>query len=480
MFWQEGDEVDVEGLRARFEAQQEAGALGYYSEAEVEQLLELYLEEEQWSRARQVLEHARYLYPDSGRLPLWQSRLLYEGGRHWEAYVQAMEAFKRIQLSPEVYEYLIEVCLQVDRVDTAMQVWEAWWEEVPQPDMRGWGAGFFAEALLQRQAWPEAIAVLWQGWQSAPQKALYFIVRLVKAYRRSGCIAEGIYTFQRYLWEEPLEVSLWIGIAQLYLHKHAYAQAAQALRQAEALLQATETEDPAVWGALYRLWARWHQAHGHTLEAFRAWLQARHFQPNHPHTLRALLAYYQAQGEYDAAEPYLRKLAQNWVHIPLVRKEIADFRWQQGHIEEALLYYRTLTGKNGYASHAIIRLLIGYFWQKKAKSLYKLLRYIGRRFVGQKKVWLAWIQEAYSMQALPLALLLSEEALRLHKEKLPAEFYYLRAAVALRLGDLQKAAHALESALLMKPEKVSLFYSAFSEEKPVPLVIRHLLARYVR
>jgi len=84
------------------------------------------------------------------------------------------------------------------------------------------------------------------------------------------------------------------------------------------------------------------------------------------------------------------------------------------------------------------------------------------------------------MQALPLALLLSEEALRLHKEKLPAEFYYLRAAVALRLGDLQKAAHALESALLMKPEKVSLFYSAFSEEKPVPLVIRHLLARYVR
>ncbi|MCX7606287.1 MAG: hypothetical protein N2170_03340 [Bacteroidia bacterium] len=480
MFWHEEDGVDVEGLRQQFERQQREGKPGYYSQAELEHLLEWYLEHRRTDRARQVVDHAAYLYPWCSRVSFWRSRVAYEEGRFLEAYVHGMVAFREMEPSHELYEYLLEVCMAANRSEAAVRVLEAWWEQASTLDERSRAAAFLAEEYIARGQWRRAIPFLWRGWAVDERERLYFPFRLASAYRHAQLVEQGLYVFEERLWEQPMNVGLWLGLARLYLYKHAYVQAGQALHQVELLLQVREEEASAYWGALYRLWGMWYELHGKEAEAFRAWLQARHYQPHHIQVLSRLISYYQRWGEVEAAEPYLRRLYERAAHLPMARRQIADFLWAAGRAEESLVYYRSLLGRPSHRTFALGRLFSGYFRLRKARVLRRLLRYASLHFRDEPEAWLHWIREAYHAKQIGLAYLLAEHGLRIHQGRLSPSFYYWHAAVALRQGYVKRALYSLEQALIALPQGVSLFHELVGEGTPLPHSVDFLLKRYVK
>lgn len=478
MFWQDEDGVDVEGLRRQFEREQREGIQGYYSQAELEQLLEWYLARQQYKEAQQVIGHAAYLYPTSQRLLIWKSRLAYEKGHYTEAYVHGMAAFHSIEMSSELYEHLVETCMAAEHVEAAMQVLDAWWEEAPSNQERSRSAAFLAEELIGRGRLVEAIPLLWRGWEVDPENRLYFPFRLVTVYRQAGLLAEGIHAFQAYLWQYPEEVGLWLGLARLYIDKCAYAQAAQALKQAEQLLAAEEIERNTHWGSLYRLWARYYEEQKQEAAAFRAWLQAREYTPYHPQVLTRLLAYYQRWEEWDAAEAYVHRLQEKAPHFPSVRWQIAEYLWTRDRIEEALPYYQTLLSLQGYFSQATAKLLMGYFRLRRFRPLWRLLRKLVQRHRADFVQWQYWIKESFRAGHFVLAYLLTKYVLRIHRYKVPSSLYYWHAALALRHGQLTPALHSLEQALLSCPTGVGLFYQLTQDQLPFSPPIQYLLSQY--
>ncbi|GIV25814.1 MAG: hypothetical protein KatS3mg026_1506 [Bacteroidia bacterium] len=174
MFSHEEDGIDVEGLRQQFEAERAAGRLGYFSLAELEHLLEWYLFHRLYPQAYEVIQHAASLYQDAPEVPFWRSRVAFERERYAEAYLHAMAALEKILLTAEVYNHFIEVCMAAERVDSALYVFDLWWEEAPTPAEKARAAAFLAEELLVRKQAEEAIPILWQGLGGLPRSAPVF------------------------------------------------------------------------------------------------------------------------------------------------------------------------------------------------------------------------------------------------------------------------------------------------------------------
>lgn len=254
MFWHDEDEVDIEGLRERYESESRMGKLGYYSQGELKELFDWYMESSDFSAARSVIEHATYLYPDWIQPRWWRSLIAYEEGRHLEAYVQGLQAFEQMPLSAEVYEHLVEVSVAIGRLDVASWIFELWWDEAQTNREKSWGAQLLAETLLFHQNPASAIPFLWKAWRFASLKRQLVITRyLALAYRQIGQLEAGLHAFYKEIWEYPSAPSLWLGLARLYLDKLAYSQTLQALREAQHLLESQEITSPTLHAELHIL-----------------------------------------------------------------------------------------------------------------------------------------------------------------------------------------------------------------------------------
>jgi len=478
MFPPEEDGIDVEGLRQQFEAERAAGSLGYFSLAELEHLLGWYLGRRLYPQAYEVIEHTASLYPDAPEVPFWRSRVAFERERYAEAYLHAMAALEKIPLTAEVYNHLIEVCMVVERVDSALHLFALWWEEAPTTAEKARAAAFLTEELLARGYTEVAIPLLWQGWTVYPARRLYFVARLAKAYQQSQRVAEGLQAFFARLWEQASDFSLWLGLARLYLAKHSYAQVVQALEQARLLLEATENDSDTAWGTLYRLWAQYYEALGQPFEAYRAWLQAREHLPYHPEVLLRLVAYYHQNGQWEAAEPYLQRLYQKAHYLAGTRWHLARHLHHTGHYQEASLYYRTLLRHPHYGPEAAYHLLRLYLETQQLDRLKKHLDSLLNRYGEAPALWLSWARRAYQDKLERLAYLLLEN-LRRKKGGFPtASLYYWHAALALNRGHLEQAAHSLEQALLLAPDQARLFTELTQGQTSLPLPLSWLLRQY--
>lgn len=478
MFSHEEDGIDVEGLRQQFEAERAAGRLGYFSLAELEHLLEWYLFHRLYPQAYEVIQHAASLYQDAPEVPFWRSRVAFERERYAEAYLHAMAALEKILLTAEVYNHFIEVCMAAERVDSALYVFDLWWEEAPTPAEKARAAAFLAEELLVRKQAEEAIPILWQGWAVYPARRLYFAAQLAKAYQQSQRESEGLQAFFARLWDHPSDVSLWLGLARLYLVKGSYAQGVQALEQARLLLEATENDSDTAWGTLYRLWAQYYEAIGQPFQAYRAWLQAREHLPYHPQVLGRLVAYYQENGLWEAAEPYLQRLHQKAPHWAQTRWHLARHLHHTGQYKDASSYYQTLLHHPQYGPEATYHLLRLYLETHRVDRLKKLLDKLLSRYGKTPTPWLYWVKRAYQEKLEGLAYLLLESLLRKKKKLDTASLYYWHAALALSRGQVEGAAHSLEQALLLAPAEATLFTELTQKLGSLPLPISWLLRQY--
>lgn len=478
MFWYEEDEIDVEGLRQRFEGEWQAGRLTYYSQSELKELFEWYMEESRFSAARLLIDHASYLYPDWEQVKWWRSRIAYEEERYLEAYVQGMEAFERMPLTPEVYEHLIEVSLAAGRGEAAEWLFELWWEETESGAARSWGARLLAEGYLFRGEWEKAIPYLWKGWSVAsPPRQMTFIQYLVGAYRRSEKLHEGLHAFSQQLWESPLEPTLWLGLARLFLSKFAYNQAAQALHQAASLLESTEEPEDRWMGELHILWALWHEAQGHREEAFRSWLWARHYLPRKAIILSHLVLHYQRLGDLQSARRYVESLYKYGLHSPRIRRQIADFHWEEGSYVRAIFQYRTLIKHEKHRIHALGRLMVSLIKVREFSRLRGVLRYAMRHMARTPQAWLEWVEMAFAAGEHAFALHLLERAFRLKGLVLPAAAFYWHAALLVYQRQYDAALVSLELALLTDSTQVELFHR-LTEGLSLPHPFRVLLHRY--
>jgi len=480
MFWDEEDEVDVEGLRQRFERESQADALGYYSQNELQELFDWYLESNAPQSMRTVIEHASYLYPEWIQVEWWRSLLAYEEERYMEAYVHGMRAFEHLPLTKEVYEHLVEVSLTVGRTEVAQALLEQWWDEASSDNQRAWGAMIIGEVLLLRDAPEAALPYLWRGWTVASGKRELTILRLLaQAYRRSGRYDEGVHAFHRRLWIEPTRVSLWLGLARMYLYKYAYAQANQALNEAETLLNASEMDASLFRAELHKLRAQWYEAFQRWDEAFRQWLWVRHYQPNHPFTLSKLLEYYQRIGDREAAERYVERLYKYGIHLWRVRQQIADFHWEEGRYDQAMLYYRTLLGHPVYRAHALGRLLLGAVKVRDKRTLQRALRYGQKHFAHRPTVWLGWVEMAFRMGYHVFALSLLEYAFKQKDFRPPARAFYWHAALSVLTRRYEAGLLSLELALIADRSQLSFFYELI-QGSYLPVPYRRLIQRYCR
>lgn len=478
MFSQEEDGIDVEGLRQQFEAERAAGSLGYFSLAELEHLLDWYLFHRLYPQAYEVIQHATALYPDAVEVPFWRSRVAFEQERYAEAYLHAMAALEKMPLTAEVYNHFIEVCMAVERVDSALHLFALWWEEAPTPTEKARAAAFLTEELLAHGYPAVAIPLLWQGWEVCPARRLYFVARLTAAYKRSSRLEEGLQAFFSHLWDHAPDLSLWLGLARLYLSKHSYAQVVQALEQARLLLEATENDHHVAWGTLYRLWAQYYEEIGQSFEAYRAWLQAREYLPYHPQVLLRLVAHYQENGRWEAAEPYLQRLHQKAPYLARTRWYLARHLHHAGQYKDASLYYRSLLHHHHYGPEAAYYLFRLYLETQRFDRLKKHLNEMLSRYGEAPTPWLYWVRRAYEEKFEGLAYFLLESLLRQKKGLETASLYYWHAALALSRGHLERAVHSLEQALLLAPGQVTLFTDLTKELAPLPLPISWLLRHY--
>ncbi|MEN2991964.1 MAG: hypothetical protein ABDH91_00215 [Bacteroidia bacterium] len=476
MFWQE-DGIDLEGLRQRFESEWRQGQAGYYSQSELEELWEWYIEHEALSQARALLAHAEHLYPEWPRLSYWRSVLAYCEGKSWTAYTWGLRAFEENPPTPSLCRHLVETCLSVGRTVEAERFWRTWWASSPTPKAKAESAIFLAGSYYWHRRPEKALPFLWKAWRVYPPYRLKLTAKIAALYHQTGRLTEGLAAYWRCLWTNPHQIPAWLGLAQLYLHKLSYSQLEQALEQVQRLL-AKKPEWTRAWALYYRLQAQAYEAQGKFAEAFQAWLQAREYEPSHPLTLLHLVRHYQRLGEVEAAEPYVRRLYQVGLHLPEVRQLIADLHWSAHRMEEALLYYRTLLRSPAHRTHALSRLIQGSFQLGKTRDLFHFLRYAAKRFSEEGGPWLQWIQEAYEKGALPLAYLLSTYALRAQSRRPTSRLYYWHAALALRYNRVPRALRSLELALLADAAEVGLFYRLTADLPQLPRPIQALLRRY--
>ncbi|MCX8112943.1 MAG: hypothetical protein N3E49_07110 [Bacteroidia bacterium] len=478
MFWNENDEVDIEALCQRFEMEWKKEALGYYGQGELGELFEWYLESENYAAAQIVLEHANYLYPEWIQPQWWRSLLAYRQERYLEAYVQGMKAFEQLPLTSEIYQHLIEVCLAARRLEEAHELLELWWDENPDDRRRSWGAWFLGEALFHQGDLSAAIPVLWRAWGVAiPRQELRIVRLLTGAYIHSGNCAEGIHAFQRKLWIEPTRFSLWLGLARLYLHKLAYAQARQALQEAEPLLAAEEDIPASAHAEYHKLWAIWYESHGDLNGAFREWLRARHYQPTQPYILSKLLEHYQRMGDEVAMRSYVERLYQYGMHRARVRRQIADFHWLEGRYDQATLYYQTLLPHRKERRYAIERILLGALHLRDFRMLRKAITYGSRHFSDQPDVWIQWVRSLFLAGYKMFALRLLEHFLKMRDASVPAAVFYWYAALSVHNKRYEAGLLSLEVALLANPAQVKLFHT-LTQGAMLPLSYWKLLHRY--
>ncbi|MCX7651469.1 MAG: hypothetical protein N2200_01175 [Bacteroidia bacterium] len=478
MFWHDEDEVDIEGLRERYESEDRAGKLGYYAQSELKELFDWYMDCEDFQAARTVIEHATYLYPDWAQPLWWRSLLAYAEGRNLEAYVQGMQAFEQMALSAEVYEHLVEVSVAAGRSDVASWLFELWWDEASEDAEKSWGAQLLAEILLLHGIPEAAISFFWTSWRLAPSKQKLTITRnLALAYKTMGKYDAGIHAFHKELWEYPTEPSLWLGLVRLYLYKLSYAQALQALQEAEQLLETHTLNSPILYAELYSLKALWHEAHHQSNEAYRAWLWARHYKPTKPYIMSKLLGYYLSQNDLDGAQLYAEKLCKVGLHIPQVRKQIADYYWQRRQYDQATMHYRTLIKHPKHRINAIGRLFVGALITRDIGTLQKLLRYGAKHFAQQPSAWLHWIEAVFSAGYKVFALRLVEYALRLSDFKPSAPIFYWHAALSVQNRAYDAALISLELALISAPTQVELFLK-LTQGIALPTPFYSLLRRY--
>lgn len=479
MFWQDEDGVDVEGLLRRFESENRAGRLGYYSQGELQELFDWYFAEENTHALRQVIDHATYLYPDWVQVIWWRSRLAYEEERYLEAYVQGLRAFEELPLSSEVYEHLIAVSVAVGRLDTARWIWELWRDEPHSSEKQVWGARVFAETCFAYQQWEGAIPILWQAWQMASAQHELSLIRLLTyAYRKSGRYDIALHEFHRAIWESPERAALWLGLAQIYFHKMGYAQARQALIQSEMLLSVLDEPPSALLAELYSLRAQIEEAYGNSEMALWAWLWAREYAPHRPSILMRLFEYQRQRGEKDSAYYYLEKLHRYAMHLPRVRQLIADFYWDEKRYGQAIVYYQSLLPHKGYRVYAIGRAMLSALRLRDVSVLKKLIRRSRQLYGDAANVWLMWVQLAFAEREYAFALFLTEQLLRL-RMRMPAAAYYWHAALAARQRQYDLALHSLEIGLLANPKELSLFQQATSDLL-LPKPFHVLIQRYSR
>lgn len=478
MFWDDEDGVDVESLRERFEQEWRAGVPGYYSQGELEELFDWYMEAGDYAAVRPVIDHAAYLYPDWGQVLWWRSLLAYEEERYLEAYVLGMRALEVLPLSAALYEHLVEVSLLTGRTEAAYELFEQWWDAATKESQRAWGARVLGEILLLREEAEAAIPFLWQGWSITPQKwELSFLRLLTKAYHRIRHYEEGLHAFHSRLWEQPERPGLWLGLARLYLYKHAYSQARQALQEAVRLIDTHDEEMSAHHAALHMLLALYHEAHRQPEEAFRHWLWARHHQPENPHILCKIMAHYQQTGDMESAHFYAERLARYGMHLWQVRRQIADLHWGEGQYDQALPHYRTLLGHPRHRGHALGRILLGALKIHDISTLRRALRYAKRYFLGDAQAWLSWVEAAFNTGHKAFALYLLEYALKLRDFSPPPRAFYWHAALSLHTRRYEAGLMSLEIALLAAPAGVRLFYD-LTRGLPLPTSYRRLLHRY--
>lgn len=480
MFWHEEDEVDVETLRERFESEWRRGELGYFSQGELQELFDWYVEEENYPAARSVIEHADYLYPNWAQVEWWRSILAYQEERYLEAYVQGMRAFEQLPLNEEVYQHLIEICLAVGRTDQAMWILELWWDEFPQERKRVWASRFLAEGLLYRNELALAAAVLWRAWEVASSAQEMRLVRLlVSTYRRAKEYEKGIRAFETRLWETPMRVPLWLGLARLYLEKFAYAQALQALEQAELLLSTEEKVSNAWHAEFYILRALWHEAHGHREEAFRAWLWARHYQPQNPIILSKLLEHYLQLGDEVAIQAYIERLHRTGMHLPQVRRQIADYYQRREEYDQALLYYKSLLASKKERPYALGQIFLAALRKGDASTLRQALRYAVRYFPNRPEVWSRWVKAMFEAGYKAFALRFIEYAMKMEDFIPSAAIYYWHALLSVHNRQYEAGLISLELGLLRSPSQVKFFLEGV-RGLFLPSAYQRLLNRYLR
>lgn len=480
MFWDDEDGVDVESLRERFEQEWRAGVPGYYSQSELEELFDWYMDSEDYSAARPVIDHAAYLYPDWAQVIWWRSLLAYEEERYLEAYVLGMQALEVLPLSAALYEHLVEVSLTVGRPEAAYELFEQWWESSTTDAQRAWGARVIGEILLFRGEAGTAIPFLWRGWTVAPPKRELILLRLLtRVYHHTRRHEEGLHAFYQKLWSQPERISLWLGLARLYLYKLAYPQVRQALQEAARLLDAQDREMPAHHVELHTLHALYYEAYQQRDEAFREWLRARHYQPGNPHILSRILTYYQEVGDRESAHFYVERLYRHGMHLWQVRRQIADFHWGEGRYDQAVLYYRTLLGHPGHRRHALGRIMLGALTMREPSTLRRALRYAHRYFPEDPQAWLDWVEAAFRAGHKAFALYLLEYALKLKSFMPPPGAFYWHAALSIHARRYEAGLLSLEIALLADPARVKLFYE-LTRGLSLPTPYRSLLHRYSR
>lgn len=476
MFWSE-DEIDREGLLQRFEAEYEAGTLGYYSWAALELLLTEYLEAEDLVMADRVVAHAQYLYGGESRLHLLYSYLALAKSKLIEALAHIQKAFQLMAPDPAVYEQYVDILVQLGRYEEAYWLLEAYMESFPEMVREIWRYGI----VLFRNvgAWPQVKEVAWQGLPHALPYETAFWWHLVRAYERLGQIGQGIQDFWEAVWAEPFEYRLWLGLAHLYQRKLSYRQALLALDEAEKLLASGGEEEMDNWWALYyHIRARVYEAMGEWEEAFRAHLWIRHYRPQVVSALVGIIRYYHRQERWSEAEPHLRQAVRLAGHRPGVQALAAEHLWAQGDWDLAAQLYESLLSHQSHAETAVERLLVHLSERADRKAFLRILYKASRTFPDRPDLWLRWSMQAFSREQVLFAWYIADYAMRMtEKRHLTGALYFWHAGLAWRLGHRRRALHSLEQGLLRGASQAVYLRKAFPEGE-LPLPFQHLLRRY--
>jgi len=469
--------MDREGLLHRFEAEYEAGALGYYSWAALELLLTEYLESEDLVMAERVLTHAQYLYDGEPRLHLLYSYLALAKNKLIEALAHIQKAFQLMAPDPGVYEQYLEILVQLGRYEEAYWLLEAYVESFPEMAREIWR---YAINLFRNvRAWSQVKEAAWQGWPHALPQETTFWWQLLRAYERLGQVSEGIQDLWEAVWVEPFDYRLWLGLAYLYERKLAYRQAILALDEAERLLSSEEEEERQSWWALcYHIRARVHEAMGMWEEAFRAHLWVRHYRPRVVSALVGIIRYYHRQERWSEAEPHLRQAIHLAGHRPVVQALAAEHLWAQGDWELAAQLYESLLSYQAHAETAVERLLIHLSERADKKAFLRVLHKASRTFINRPDLWLRWSIQAFSREQVLFAWYIAEHAMRItEKRHRTGALYFWHAGLAWRLGHRRRALHSLEQGLLRGASEAVYLRKAFPEGE-LPLPFQHLLRRY--
>ncbi len=475
MFWSE-NELDREELIQRFEAENAAGTLGYYSWAALEELFLEYIETGERAMAERVLSHAQYLYEGNPRLYYLYSHLALEKDNLIEARAYIQKAFQFMAPDRALYEQYIYILVQLRQYEEAYWLLEAYEEDFPEAAGEVWRYGI---ALLEvHKAWSQIRRIAWRGIEKAPSHDTYFWWKLLRSYEHAGEISQGIQDFWTATWSRPADYRFWIGLAYLYERKLAYQQALSALREAEALLSFEEEASDSWWTLQYYVAARVYESMGLWEEAFRAYLQVRHYRPRLVSALVGIIRYYHRQERWSEAEPHLRKAIRIAGRRPVVQALAAEHLWAQGDWNLAAQLYEALLTHEPHAEKAVERLLLHYAEQEDRKAFRRVLIKAAKVFPQKPNLWLKWSLQAHARNQVLYAWYIVDHAMsRIEKRYLPAALYFWHAGLAWNLGHRARALHSLEQGLLRDATQVHYLKKALPDSE-IPLPLKHLLRRY--